>query len=169
MFSQSLLYIKVTCLSYIYVQFLFLTLTSITFHHEWLDIVFCAIQQDLIAYPLQMWKFVSIDPRLPIHPTPSPSSLATKSLFSKSMSFFSVGSFICALDYRYKWYHMVFVFLFLNYFILYESLIPSMLLQMPLFFSFLWLSSIPLCVYIPYLFNPFICISDTPKFWETLN
>ena len=37
-----------------YVYILFLTLSSIMFHHKWLDIVPCAIQQDLIAYLLQM-------------------------------------------------------------------------------------------------------------------
>ena len=33
-----------------------------------------------------------------------------------------------------------------------------MLLQMPLFHSFLCLSSIPLCIYVPYLLYPFICL-----------
>ena len=32
---------------------LFLTLSAIMFHHKWLDIVPCAKEQDLIAYPLQ--------------------------------------------------------------------------------------------------------------------
>ena len=53
---------------------------------------------------------------------------------------------------------MVFVFLFMTSLLLvWESLVSSMLLQMPLFCSFLWLSSIPLYIYVPYLFNPFIC------------
>ena len=30
------------------------TVLSCVFHHKWLDIVPCAIQQDIIAYPLQM-------------------------------------------------------------------------------------------------------------------
>ena len=46
----------------------------------------CDIQQDLIALPFQMQQFASINPKLSVHPTPSPSPLATKSLFSKSMS-----------------------------------------------------------------------------------
>ena len=33
-----------------------------------------------------------------------------------------------------------------------------MLLQMALFHSFLWLSNIPLCIYVPHLFYPFICL-----------
>ena len=63
MFCQLLLYSKVTQ-SYIH----FLTLSSIMFHHKWLDIVPCAVQQDLIAYlcfsfpkPLNMHK------PLPLH------------------------------------------------------------------------------------------------------
>ena len=40
--------------SHTYTYILFLTLSSIMFHHKWLDIVPCGIQQDLIAYPLQM-------------------------------------------------------------------------------------------------------------------
>ena len=39
---------------YIYIYILFLTLSSIMFHHKWLDRVPCAVQQDLIAYLLQM-------------------------------------------------------------------------------------------------------------------
>ena len=82
---------------YICIYILFLTLSSIMLHHTWLDIVPSAIQQDLITYPFQRQWFASINPRFPILPTPSHSSLATTSLFSKSMSFFSVESFICAL------------------------------------------------------------------------
>ena len=46
---------------------------------------------------LQMQQFGSINPRFQVHPTPSPSPLSTTSLFSKSMSFFSVESFLCAI------------------------------------------------------------------------
>ena len=42
---------------------------------------------------------------------------------------------------------MVCVFFFLTDFTKYESLVPSMLLQMASLCSFLWLSSIPLCIY----------------------
>ena len=45
-----LLYSKVT---QSHMHILFLTLSSIMFHHKWLDMVSCATQQDLIAYPLQ--------------------------------------------------------------------------------------------------------------------
>ena len=75
----------------------FSSLSSIRLHHKWLDIVPCAIQQDLIAYSLQMQEFASINPRLPVHPTPSHSPLATTSLFSKSISFFTMERFVCAM------------------------------------------------------------------------
>ena len=83
-----------------------------------LDIDPCAIQQDLIAYPLQLQEFASINPRLSVHPTPSLSPLTNTSLFSESMSSFSVERVSCAilLESRYKGYHMVCVFLFLTYF-----------------------------------------------------
>ena len=49
----------------------------------------------------------------------------------------------------YKWYHMIFVFLWLH--LVWQSLDPSMLLQMALFHSFLWLINsllyIVLCIY----------------------
>ena len=48
-----LLYSKVTQ-SHIQVYILFLTLSSMMFHHQCLDIVPCAVQQDLMAYPHQM-------------------------------------------------------------------------------------------------------------------
>ena len=96
-FCQFLWYSKETQL-YIHIYIIFLTLSSIMFHHKWLDIVPCAIEQDLIAYPLQMQESASINPRLPVPPTLfSPIPLATTSLFSKSMNFFPVGSFICAI------------------------------------------------------------------------
>ena len=78
--------------------------SHIILHHvsSRVTIVPCAIEQNLIAYPLQMQQFVSTNPRLQVHPTPSLSLMATSSLFSKSMSFFSVKRLICALYSRYK-------------------------------------------------------------------
>ena len=63
-------------------------ITSIMFHHPWLDRVPWAKQQDPIPYPLQMQEFASLNPRLQVCPTPSPSPLTTPSLFSKCMHFF---------------------------------------------------------------------------------
>ena len=68
--------------SYIYMYILFLTLSSIMFHLKWSDVVPCAIQQDLIAYPLQMQYFSSTKPQIPVHPIPFPSPLANTSLIS---------------------------------------------------------------------------------------
>ena len=71
-----------------------------------------------------------------------PFPLATTSLFSMSVSQFLDHRYVhlChLLDSTYKWYHLVFVFLFLTY-LGGSSLVASMLLQMALFCSFLWLS-----------------------------
>ena len=46
--------------THIYVLFFFFTLSSITFHHKWLDVVLCALQQDPTAYLLQIQQFASI-------------------------------------------------------------------------------------------------------------
>ena len=76
-FCQFLLFSKVTqfvCVCVYTQAFFFLDCSSIMFYHKWLDIVPCAIQQDLIAYPLQMQQFPSTNPKLPVHPTPSPSA-----------------------------------------------------------------------------------------------
>ena len=85
MSCQILLHSKVNQ-SYTYTYVLFLTLSSVM----WLDIVPCAIQQDLIAYPLKTQWFASTNPKLPVHPNyqTSPSPLATTSLFAMSMSLF---------------------------------------------------------------------------------
>ena len=44
------------------IYILFLTLSSIMLHHEWLDIVLSAIQQDLIAYSFQMEQLHLLTP-----------------------------------------------------------------------------------------------------------
>ena len=62
--------------------------------YKYLDIVLNATQQDLIVSPFQV---VSEIPKLPIPPTPSLSPWVATSLFSRSMIFFSVEMFICAV------------------------------------------------------------------------
>ena len=57
---------------------------------KWLDIVFCGIEQNLIAYPLQMQEFASINPTLPVYPTHSTCPLATTRLFFKSMNSYTL-------------------------------------------------------------------------------
>ena len=111
-----LLYSKVTQL-HMHVYLLFSHITML--HHKWLDIVPSALWQDLIAYPLQRQQFASMNPRLPVHPTPSPSPLATTSLFSMSVSlflFYKQVHLCYILDTTYKWYYMIFVFLFQTHF-----------------------------------------------------
>ena len=76
------------CPSYTHMYILFLTLYSIMFHHEHLGIVPCATWQELIAYPFQVQQYMSANPKLPGHPTLTPSFWATTRLFSKSMSLF---------------------------------------------------------------------------------
>ena len=94
----------------------------IMLHCNGLNIVPSATQQDLIANPFQSQQSASINPKLPIHPTPSPTPLATTSLFSKPMIFCGKVHLCYILGSRYKCYHMVFVFLFLTYFTQYENL-----------------------------------------------
>ena len=68
MFCQFMLYSKVTE-SY---KYIYSFSHIIMFHHKWLDIAPCAIQQNLIAYPLQIQSFESTKPKLPVYPTSSP-------------------------------------------------------------------------------------------------
>jgi len=85
MLCQCLLYSKVTQ-SYIHRHS-----SQVIFHHDLsqeYDIVPCAVQQDLIAYPLHMQQFASTNPKLPVHPTLSPSPSASTGLFSMSLSLF---------------------------------------------------------------------------------
>ena len=56
-FSPFLLYCKVNQ-AYIYI--LFLTLSSIMFNCKWLDIVPCAIEQDIIVYPRHDFTFFNV-------------------------------------------------------------------------------------------------------------
>jgi len=69
----------------------------IMLQHTWPDIVPSATQQDLIANPFQRQESASSNPKGSIHPTPSLYPLATTSLSYKSMIFFSVERFICAV------------------------------------------------------------------------
>ena len=91
----------------------------------------------------------------PQTPGPSPSPVATISLFSMSLSFFLFCRYVhlChtfILDYRYNWCGVCLSLSDLLH-LVWESLVPSMLLQMAFF---LWLSK--KCVYGPHLLNPFI-------------
>ena len=65
---------------YTHIYILFLTLSSIMFHHKWLYIVPCDTQQDLIAYPLHMQLFASTKLKLPVHPLPQFSEDSAKGI-----------------------------------------------------------------------------------------
>ena len=81
---------------------------------------------------------------------PPPSPLVTMFVCCVCESICFVNKFICIifLDSTNKWYHMIFVFLCLTYLTWHDnSLGPSMLLQMALCHSFLWLNNITLLAY----------------------
>ena len=94
MFCQFLLCSKVTQ-SYTHIY----SFSHIIFCHVPSQVIIyivpCVIQQNLIAYLLQM-QYASTNPKLLVHPTPAPFSLAITSLLSMSMSLFlfSVDRFI---------------------------------------------------------------------------
>ena len=72
----------------------------VVLQYKYLDIVPNATQQDLIINPFQGQQFASDNPNNPtllILPTPYLSPWAATSLFSKSVIFFSVEMFICAI------------------------------------------------------------------------
>ena len=77
---------------YLHVYIFFLPFVLL--QHKYLDIVLSATQQDLIVNSFQV---VSDNPKLPIPPNPFLSSQVATSLFSKSMIFFSVEMFTCAV------------------------------------------------------------------------
>ena len=97
----------------------------IVLYHKWLDIVSSATQQDLIANPFWRQKSAITNPKLSVHPIPSPSPLATtsKSILQVHDFLFCGKVPLCFILYSsYKRYHMVFVFFFLTYFTQDESL-----------------------------------------------
>ena len=111
-------------------------------HHKWLDRVPSATQQDSIAIPSQRQHSASIYPKLPVPPT-----LVTRILFCKSMIFFSVEKFLCAMYYIPDISDTIWYLPFSSWLTSLRMRVSSfMLLHIALFCSFLWLSSIPLCV-----------------------
>ena len=106
---------------YIHRYILFFTLSSIMFHHKWLDIVAHAIQQDLIL-------LIHCNPKLPVHPTSSPSS---KSVLHVHERFFSVDRFTCALYQIPDMSDIIWYFsLSDSLHLVWEPLVPSISLQM---------------------------------------
>ena len=84
--------------TYIYIYTHICSFSHIILHHVPSQVArYSPCANSLIAYPLQRQELASINPKFPVHP--SPFSLATMSLFSKSVSFFSVEKFLCAIMY----------------------------------------------------------------------
>ena len=63
------IYVYIYIHTHLYVYILLLTVFSIVSHQKWLDIVPCAMQQDLIAYQFQI-QVSSTNPKLSVHPPP---------------------------------------------------------------------------------------------------
>jgi len=115
MSCQLLLYSKVTQL-HIHIH----SFSHIIFHHVPSQVIryssLCSIAEShCLSIPSAIVYIYK--PKLPVHPTPSPSLLATTSLFSMPMSLFLFCRkfHLCLiLDSRYKRYHMVFALLLLT-------------------------------------------------------
>ena len=71
------------------------------FHHNWLDRVPSATQQDPITNPFQRQHSASVYPKFPVPPTPSPSPLATQ-VYSPSpwFSFLWKDSFVLYIRFQ---------------------------------------------------------------------
>ena len=67
MLCQSLLYSKVTQF-YTYRPSFFIYF-SMTVYHRVLNIVSCALQEDLVVYPSYIQQFASANPKLPVLPS----------------------------------------------------------------------------------------------------
>ena len=129
----------------IYTYIFFLMLSSIIFYPKRLDIVLCAIRTSLLIHS-KCNNLHLPPPNSPSIPLPPPDPLPQPQVCSLSVSLFLFCRqvHLCRiLDSTYKWYHM-YVFLFLTSLSMRLS-IASILLQMALF---LWLSSIPLYIYV---------------------
>ena len=139
---------------YIYIYIFFLKLSLIMFCQKKFDIVpgpHCLFILNVIIYIYY--------PKLPIHPTPSPSSWEPTSLFSMSVSLFLclVDRFICAMFNIPCISDIIWHFSFSSWLTSLSMRISSCthVATNGITSFFLWLSSILLCIYI-YL-NPFTC------------
>ena len=109
-------YMCVYMYTHTHTHILFLILVSIILYPKRWDIVPCGRTSLLIHSKCNSLHLPT--PNSPPTILPPPSLLATTSLFSTSVSLFLFCRYIhlCyILDSTYKWYHVVFVFLFLTY------------------------------------------------------
>ena len=137
----------------------FLTLSSIKFHHKWLDIILCATEQNLIAYRSKCNSLYLLAPNsqsIPLLPPPpwQPQFCSP----CPWVCIFSVDRYICAIYHSpytrdIIWY-LSFSFRLTS--LIWESLVLSILLQwhdFVLFYGWVVLH----WVYVLHLLNPFIC------------
>ena len=89
---------------------------------------------------------------------PSPSPTESERLFYTSVSLLlsRIQGYCYHLS-KFRIYGLIYSICFsLTYFPLYNRLVSSTSLELTQMHSFLWLSNIPLCIYVPQLY-PFIC------------
>ena len=127
------------------------TITFISFF--WILFYLFFIQQVLISYLFYIYLCIHVNPNLPVHPTTTPSHfppLVSICLFSTSVSLFLPCKLVHLYHFsRFHIYALIYDICFSLSDILHsvwQSLGPSMSLQMTQFDSFLWLSNIPLYI-----------------------
>ena len=121
-------------------------LSSYLGHHRALSSVPCAAREVLISYLFYTQQCINVNPSLSVHPNPS--SLHKLVLLHLCLYFCFASKFICTifLDFTYKQYYMISVFLFLIFFTPYDNLQIYPCLQMVLFHSYIY--DIYICTYI---------------------
>ena len=67
--NEGISFICVCIYKYIYIVF-FLFFPIIVYHRT-LNIVPCAMQEDLVIYPFYIQQFASANPKFPVHPSPT--------------------------------------------------------------------------------------------------
>ena len=112
----------------------------------------CAIQQVLISYLFYTYWWIYVNPNLPIHTSrPCFPRLVCICLFSTSVSLFLPCKLVHLFHFsRFHIYALIYDICFSLSDLLHsvwQSLGPSMSLQMTQFRSFLWLSNIPFYIY----------------------
>ena len=151
MFCQFLLYSKVNQL-YVFKYPLFFVFPSNLGHHRALSRVPHAIQQVLISYLFytQYQQCIYVNPNLPIHPTlPFTPWYPYICSLRLCLYFFFVNKIVYTNFFRFYIYALIYGICFsLSDLLhsLWQSLSPSMSLQMTQFCSFLWLSNVPLYI-----------------------
>ena len=131
-----------------HIKIYFLTLSSIMFHHKWLYIVPCAIQQDLNAFHSKGNILHLLTPNSQSIPLSPPPSWQLQVCFpSPCVSFLWKGLFVLYIRFQIWVIYGICLSLSDVFHLVWEPLVPFMLVQMAWFYSLLWLSNIPLCIF----------------------